>query len=397
MNYAEVIKSPQDLLKIEREDIGIQLFNYLFANRDEGPRYTRTSGMTVPAGAYYGNKQAFRCGMGNYLLNKAIINENNYKVVGFINKRITGDVFADLESKLAKALLTDKITTKDMIDYLDNVQIFGFGANSIAAPTLTERSMFALPEVKKRKEELSKKYAKEIAEGNPFVISKMEKELLDLAKKLLKGDPGMEWYDSGAKPSFGNNYKNMNVMRGAALNPDGKTYSVSTTNFQEGIQKEDTELFANAMVEAAYSVGKGTQVGGYMTKQVNAALQTVVCDPDRKSDCGTKQTIRTKITKFNKNMYLYRYIKKDGKKMMLTDDIIDSYVDKEVDMYDICMCTGDKICNKCTGDFYYMLGILNIGSTASRLTSTILNKALKKKHDNTVKIFEVGNIEDFIF
>lgn len=398
MNYAEIIKTPEDVLKIKREDIGTQLFSYLFGNKDGGPRYTRTTGITIPAGAYYGNKEPIRCGLGNYLLNRVLINENNYKIVGFINKRISGKVMEDeIESKLANALLKDQITTRDMIDYINNAQMFGFGCNAIASISLTPKTMFVLPEVKKRKEELIKKYAKELEAGDPVVANKMETELLDLAKSLLKGDPGMDLYDSGSKASFGNNYKNMNVMKGASLNPDGKTYSISTTNYQEGIQKDETEIFANSMVDAAYAVGKNTQVGGYMTKQVIAALQSVVADPDRHSDCGSKVTLRTKINSFNKKMYLYRYINKNGKKEMLTEDNINSYVGKEVDMYDICTCIGDKVCNKCTGDFYYMLDILNIGTTTSRLTSTLMNKSLKKKHDSTIKLFTVDNIEDFIF
>ena len=65
----------------------------------------------------------------------------------------------------------------------------------------------------KLRDELFKKYSKEISEGDLATVGKIEKELLELAKKELKGNPGMDIYDSGSRGSFSNNYKNTAIMR----------------------------------------------------------------------------------------------------------------------------------------------------------------------------------------
>ena len=116
-----------------------------------------------------------------------------------------------------------------------------------------------------------------------------------------------------------------------------------------------------------------------------AAFQTVVLDKP-KSDCGTKVTLKIKLTKNNYKLFLYRNIKVGNNIVNLTDDNITKYINSYINLYDPMCCTGDKLCNKCAGDLYYKLGITNIGLTTSRLCSSIMNKALKKKHDKLLCI-----------
>ena len=80
--------------------------------------------------------------------------------------------------------------------------------------------------------------------------------------------------------------------------------------------------------------------------------------------------------------------------MQLNDNNIGNYVGKIVHMYDPIYCTSEKVCNKCAGDLYYKLGIENIGSTSTKICSTIMNKSLKKKHDNTIKLYSIKSIDD---
>ena len=387
------IKETSDILNIKREDLCQSLFNYLFGNReDKGPRFLVTDKLTIPKGAYYGNTEPIHTCIGNYLMNFALFNENVYKIVGFINKRMDADTISDNEKKISAALLDDKISTTDVIDYIDRIQFFGFGLNSLMTASITPKVMFELPEVQKRKKELQKKYAKELAMGDVVVTDKVEKELLQLAKDIIGDDKGMELYDSGSKASFSNNYKLMNVMKGAMRDLETGGYQVSMSNYQEGIPKEETHLFANGMVASEYAKGVGTQVGGYLVKKYIAALQTVTLDEPH-SDCGTEKTFDIMVNDFNKKLLLYRYIK-DGKTVIrLTNDNINKYVGRIIHLYDPIYCTGEKLCNKCAGDLYYKLGIMNIGSTASKICSTIMNKSLKKKHDNTIKLYTLKNID----
>ena len=317
--------------------------------------------------------------MGNYILNLYIFNENIYKIIGFINKRITGDVVEEIESELASNLLEGTLTSIDVIDYLNRIQFIGFGLNSTMSTSLTKAVMFELPAVKKRKQELLNKY---------------KKELLTLAKKEIGNDPGMELYESGSKASFNNNYKLMNIMKGAVRTSDGN-FTITADNYNTGVSKKDHSTFANAMIDGQYSKSVGTQVGGYTAKKFTAAFQSVTLNKAN-SDCGTKKIVRIKITKFNSQILMYRKIKVANKIVTLDKKTMQTYIGKEVDLYDPIYCCGDKICNKCAGDLYYKLGILNIGVTAPRIGTTILNKLLKKFHDNTVKLYTITDVSELL-
>jgi hypothetical protein len=127
-----------------------------------------------------------------------------------------------------------------------------------------------------------------------------------------------------------------------------------------------------------------------------AAFQTVVLDKP-KSDCGTKVTLKIKLTKENYKMFLYRNIKVGSSIINLTDDVISKYINSYINLYDPTYCIGDKICNKCAGNLYYKLGITNIGLTTSKLCSSIMNKGLKKKHDKRllcINLFNCWNIQN---
>ena len=388
------IMKPSDILNIQRKDISQSLIRYLFANTDKGVRFKRTQLLVIPKGHYYNNSNPIKTSMGNYILNLYIFNENIYKIIGFINKRITGDVVEEIESELASNLLEGTLTSIDVIDYLNRIQFIGFGLNSTMSTSLTKAVMFELPAVKKRKQELLNKYKKELDEGNIPITEAIEKELLTLAKKEIGNDPGMELYESGSKASFNNNYKLMNIMKGAVRTSDGN-FTITADNYNTGVSKKDHSTFANAMIDGQYSKSVGTQVGGYTAKKFTAAFQSVTLNKAN-SDCGTKKIVRIKITKFNSQILMYRKIKVANKIVTLDKKTMQTYIGKEVDLYDPIYCCGDKICNKCAGDLYYKLGILNIGVTAPRIGTTILNKLLKKFHDNTVKLYTITDVSELL-
>jgi uridylate kinase len=58
-------------------------------------------------------------------------------------------------------------------------------------------------------------------------------------------------------------------------------------------------------------------------------------------------------------------------------------------------CIGKKLCRACAGQMYDKLQIDNIGMTAARVSSTLLNLNMKKFHDSTAKISKI-NINELI-
>ena len=132
----------------------------------------------------------------------------------------------------------------------------------------------------------------------------------------------------------------------------------------------------------------GTQVAGYLSKQLTAAMQSVVLDVAG-SDCGTKGSLKILFTPDLKNDLVYRYIVEGSKLVFIDDDNVDKYIGKEIKLRSPMYCIGKKLCNKCAGDMYYKLGLTNIGLTATKVSSSLLNLSQKSFHDSTVSSTKV--------
>lgn len=366
------------------------ILKYMGNTLKNPPKYKRNEPMVIPKGRYHGNTAPIQTTLGKFIYNRFVL-EDFYDLIGYVNKPVDKSVFGDIQSKLDNALTEDKITTQQYAKFIDKNAFF-YGMVIFLSPSLTQGSLIPNKKVIAKRDELCKKYAKEIAAGDAIVGSKIEKEVLAVAAEELKHDPVGELFLSNAsKMSLNNTYKNMKIMRGPIMDTIKGKFVVSTTNYTEGIKAEEIPVYSNIAVAGAYARGKSTQIGGYITKQFVAAFQTVVLDK-KGSDCGT--TVTTKI-KVNKKKHKYRYIVVNGKTILLDTDNLAKYEGQIVDMRTPIYCKSKKICNKCAGELYYKLGIENIGLTLSRLSNSVMNAALKKSHDVTVKVQEV-KIEDLI-
>ena len=142
----------------------------------------------------------------------------------------------------------------------------------------------------------------------------------------------------------------------------------------------------------------GTAVSGYMAKELLAAYQSEVLGP-KDSDCGSKGFITINITNKNYPDYLYRYILTSKGLVMTTMENKDLFVNKTVKMRSPMFCIGTGptkcLCNKCAGDFFYILGKPNIGLTASKLATTITQMNLQKFHQNLVKTQQL-DVDDML-
>lgn len=388
------------ILDLQPDQIDKKLFIYLFTNRKQEnaeitSRYNTNTPITIPRGRYCGNKESIRTTLGLFLFNKLFIEENFFPILGYIDTPVTNKVLGDIESKLSQALLEDRITTVQFIKFLDKLQFFSFTLAALITSSMTVECIKEIPEVKKRKEELFKKNKDDIQKGDVIKAVQIETELLGMAREKLKNDPAMDIFDSGSKASFDNNYKNISIMNGPKLDPQNGGYRISKNNYISGIDKDDIDLAANALTVGAFSKGVGTQVGGYMTKKYLSAYQTMVLDK-KGSDCGTEKYKELFLSKNNYKLFIYRYIIVGKKLILLDNEQIQKYIGQIVKLRSPLYCISDKICNKCAGELFYKLGIENIGLTTTKVSSTLMNKSLKKFHDVSLKLHEV-DLNDIIF
>lgn len=248
------------LLKMTPDDItSTFIFNYLAdtSKKENGKLIHIPSKMksydtfTLQKGEYF-NTETITTNVGLFIFNKFLIEESFTKVVGYVNEPVTAKVQSKIESKISNALLNDEITVEEMVTYLNKTQWLSKEFNAVFSGSFTMKTLKPVPKVMKMKEKLIKENAEALKKGDVATGVKIEKQLVDMAKEELKGDPGMDLYDSGARGSFANNYKNIAITKGNVYNPITDKWDFVQSSFMEGIKKEEIPVVANSIPMGAY-------------------------------------------------------------------------------------------------------------------------------------------------
>lgn len=390
------------LLGLKPEDITFDLLLDLFSDKSKVvnkkfttiPSRMKTYDEFVLEKGEYINTEKVTTNAGLFIYNKLIVERELSGVLGYWNKPINSGVLGEIESLISKALLNDVIKVEAMVNYLNRTQWISKQFHAAISGSFTMNTLKPLPELMKTRDNLLKQNREKIDSGDIIAVTKIEKELLKQAEEKLKGDHGLDLYKSGARGSFGNNFKTVSVMKGPVFNPTTGEFDIVESNFMEGIRKEEIPTYGNAIITGAYPKAIGTATSGYFSKQIIAALQAVVLDGPG-SDCGSKGSLKIRIPKASASDFLYRYVIEGNKLVLIDDKNINKYINKEVRLRSPMYCIGKKLCRSCAGIMYEKLQIDNIGLTAARVSSTLLNLSMKKFHDTSSKISEL-TIDDLV-
>ena len=398
------------LLVIKQSDITYSTIMNLLGSFNGKKLCNQYDTFMVPVGVYsftdnkgkvVSNKEPFKTTIGIWLFNIFFIRDFGFGFIfGYINKNIDKKGFNSINQDLIYALIEDKIEVKEYKRFLDYTQFF-MPFETILSPNHSENMLACTKLIEKKKQEYLKKYKDEIKNGNIIIAENMEKELLAYAKEILKDDPALDVYLSGAGGSFDNNFKNMYVMKGPIRDPDPNAkqqFNIATSNFMDGIAADEYSLLANALSAGPYARSKKTEIGGYWEKLFVSANQAILLD-EAGSDCGSKQYIEITLTKGNLQTYIYNYIiKPDGSLEELTSDNANKYIGKKVKMRFSIFCKSKTgICTKCAGNFFYRRGNRNIGVATSQIASILKNRSMKSFHDSTLKTVEIDPMKAFGF
>jgi hypothetical protein len=386
----------KEVLSLKRTDINMSLLKDYFAAtlKRKEPRFNTFDTFTLPKNTLL-NEDETETTVGRYIFNLYVLPLKYLKKFGYQNVVYDTGNIGEMEERLSYMVLQDELETKEFADYLDRAEWITMGTAYFLSPTMDYDINVPLPEVIKRRDELFRQYADEIKKGDPNVADLIEKELLDMARKILK-EKGSEAYDffSSGEFNFENNYKKTSVFGGALENPYTKKLEILRSNYIDGISKDEFHHFANLTIVGGYSRNVETQKGGYETKKINNAVQGVSLD-EPGSDCGTTQFLKVTIADKQKKMFLHRYVL-DGGKLVLTDEKnIKGYVGKEVQMRSPLFCKGDQICSKCAGEIFYKLGIRNAGLLSTTMSGNLMNMSMKKFHNTSIK-FDKINVDNFV-
>lgn len=398
------------LLSLKEEDITTSFIMDNFADFGDGPKFQPYDLIEVPIGAYGGklpdgkekrNKNKFITGVGRLVFNKFFFESEPELLlyVGYIDADVTKKLYGKTLNQLGYLMMEDKVSEETYKRFCKKSQKM-MPYVSVLSPNHSDNMLTITKKINKRKEQLLKEHAAELAakdDNAVKVFDQISNELLDYARELMKDDPAMDMFASGAGGSFENNFKNMFIMRGAVKDPTpNKGYNLITSNYVDGISKDEYAAIANTLAAGPYARSKKTEVGGYWEKLFMAAFQHIVLlDPG--SDCGTDRYIEMDVTEKNIDGIMYSYVIEGSKLVEITSENRDKYIGKHIKLRFSSMCKAKNgICNKCAGNLFYRLGIKNVGAATPQIPSKLKLLSMKLFHDDQLNFTEMDPMKAFL-
>ena len=407
---SKTITNKQDidmLINLSEDDITKSLVIELFGDFGGYQKFNPYDIITIPIGGYGGkipngqekkNKNTFTTTVGRFIFNKYFIEcePELLDLIGYVNDNVGKKVYGKLFDQLCYFVMEDQISMETYKRFCVKTQKF-MPFVSILAPNHSDNMLTITKKINVRKAQLLAENKEAIDNHDVKVVDAISKELLTYAKELMAGDPAMDMFLSGAGGSFENNFKNMFIMRGSVQDPDPrKSYNIITSNYIDGVSKEEYSMLANTLAAGPYSRSKKTELGGYWEKLFLTAFQHIILqEPD--SDCGTKRHITMTVTDKNISLIMYCYvINDDGSLTEITSQNKDKFVGKTVRLRFSSMCEAkDGICNKCAGNLFYRLGIRNIGASTPQIPSKLKVLSMKLFHDDQLNFTEMDPMKAF--
>lgn len=391
----------QKFLDLDIKEYTLNFFTTIFAKRanskdrigNHKTMHVPSDRMTVPANYFYKGQPAIKTTLGRFLFNKFILATSGLiEHTKFYEKTLIQSEIGKLMEISGIMLVNDKITKDQFDEFVNRTVCLGGWLAGILNGSLTLETLKPNPKVEAKKDELLKKYAKEIEAGDKVIIKQVENELVDYAKEVLKDDDmGMMYYNSG-QINFSNNYKNNFIAKGMVFDAIDKKYKFIRSSYSDGVNVEEIPNMTNGTVHVEYTKTIKIADSGYMGKRIMSLLQMMQAD-EPGTDCGSKNYIPIIVSKRNKFDVLFSYIKgeKEGELILLTEDNIDKYVGKIILARSPMACLSPtKICNKCLGELFYKMDIENLGTWAATINYRFLTYNLKLKHDATIKLTELN-------
>ena len=368
-----------------------------FGDFGDGPRFNPYDTITIPKGCYGSkrkNKNAFITTVGLWVFNKSFI-EDKSEFLGYINRPVDDDTYSYINTTMSYALLEDKMTVQQLKDFIMQTQIVMSCASAIC-PSHTMDMLLLTNKAEVKKKQLEKEHAEGLANKDLKEMKTVEDELIAWAKDELKDSESVDMYNSGARSSWKNNFKNMYLVKGPIKQTDG-SYNYVSSSYISGMDPKDYANINDAAVAGPYARSRKTQTGGYLEKKFTNATQHIkVGKPG--SDCGSTHYVTITLNKKNISQWMYCFvINNNGSLTEITTDNKDKFIGKTVKFRfsSLCQSKNGVICEKCAGTLYNRIGIENIGLGAMVYASSLKNAAMKSFHDSTLDLVSINPDEVF--
>jgi hypothetical protein len=297
-----------------------------------------------------------------------------------------------VQRMLARYLLNDQITTEQVKKYCKNAY-FLFHFSELFMPTITEKSFEKNPALDKRRDELFEQYKDKL--HDPTVMVKIEKELIQMDKDFLEGDPSKDFYDGVGSKAFNIHRKKMFITVGGieSFGDSGK-WNFVKKSLSDGWDPEAFAQYANEIRKGSYNRGAETAKGGEATKVIMRVFEAAAIQED---DCKTAKGLKIIVSDKNKESYVGRHVIVGNKSILLTDLNIGQYVGKSIEIRSPMYCkTKNGLCYTCMGNIFKTLNYKNLGLLCINISSTFLSHAMKNMHGTVIEMADAFGDEFFI-
>jgi hypothetical protein len=339
---------------------------------------------------------------GNVLVNYMMLVLPFGATIPFIAGQV--DVEKQVESEIVKRLIDDpveddgvspapdgKIYVRQYLKFCDYaLSLMAYGP--LVVTSVSPKSLQGHPDRDKVRAEEMEKNKDRL--DDPATVAKIGARLGELDMEWLKDDPSFGFYMSNkGKLLDAARKRQFYMFGGESPFEDGTSVQFIHKSLEEGIDTDHMTVMNNSTRAGSYNRGAQTKLGGESTKTIYRMLGTTRIVED---DCGTPFGIPTKITAFNKKRMTGYYIQQNGKSLLLTDENIDQYVGKIVDMRSAMSCRtgrnaetgepgkGKNVCAACMGTALSEQPN-GLSAATAGLGGRFLTLFLKKMHGSTLR------------
>ena len=165
---------------------------------------------------------------------------------------------------------------------------------------------------------------------DPVQLVELVNKLEAIDKEYLKDDEASKHVVNN-KTIIARNKLYMTFGNAVNIEKGNKTEPI-VQSLLEGVSTDPDafRMYNNDLRYGAYSRGYSTQLGGYIYKILQRVLASITILP---TECGTTRGVIREITKSNASKLLNRYIKENGKWVLVeTAQMAQTYIDKVIEV-----------------------------------------------------------------
>lgn len=330
---------------------------------------------------YNSSNDTIRMTIGRYIFSIFCLNNEYISEFGLVVDEIKKKEYQLIAKNMSSLMLKGAIDNKEYADFLDRIEWLGNLLSNVGGDSFNGSSLTLTDNIKEKLDELIFSVKAQQLVQDPQYVKEVEKVLIDLVKKEM-GDEGLiRIIESGAKGSFGNNFKNLALFRGLVGN------DFISDNLTNGNSFDSYTKLGDNAVMGSYGRSIRTADGGYSTKLLlNAFNSLSISEPD----CNTPETLS--VFANNINRYKYRYIKdRRSGLVLLTPDNMQQYEGKLIQLRSPMLCRSKKgICEVCFGDLWKHNRMKNnLSVYVTNISSSIMNTSMKSFHNAESKYSKI--------